>query len=126
MHQGSVLSPFLIALLVDVVTEFARDDKLNELLYADDLIMMSETIKGLRNKFLKWKEVFESKCLKVNFGKTKVMVSGGIIKDGMSKSKVDPRRVSSLRVKVNSVLCVQCGKWIHGRCAGLKAVAPKF
>ena len=25
MHQGSVLSPFLIAVLIDVVTEFARE-----------------------------------------------------------------------------------------------------
>ena len=47
-------------------------------------------------------------------------------KDGMSKSKVDPYRVFRLRVKVNSLLCVQCGKSIHGRCAGLNAVAPKF
>ena len=29
-----------------------------------------------------------------------------------------------MRVKDNSVLCVQCGKWIHGRCAGIKRVTP--
>ena len=37
MHQGSVLSPFLFAVVVDVVTEFAREGALNEVLYADDL-----------------------------------------------------------------------------------------
>ena len=36
------------------------------------------------------KKAFESKGLKDNLGKTKVMVSRGITKDGMSKSKVDP------------------------------------
>ena len=36
MHQGSVLSPFLLALVVDVVTEFARKGALSQLLYADD------------------------------------------------------------------------------------------
>ena len=41
MHQGSVLSPFLFAVVVDVVTEFARD---GELLYADDLVLVSETM----------------------------------------------------------------------------------
>ena len=51
---------------------------------------------GLMNKFLKWKEAFESKGLKVNLVKTKVMVSGGITKDGMSNSKVDPCSVCSL------------------------------
>ena len=44
MHQGSVLSSFLFAVVVDVVTEFARQDALSELLYTDDLIMMSETV----------------------------------------------------------------------------------
>ena len=52
------------------------------------------------------------------------MISGGITKDDKSKSKVDPRGVSSLRVKANSVLCAQCGKWMHGRCAGVKRVTP--
>ena len=88
-----------------------REVALSELLYAEDLVLMSETIVGLRNKFLKWKEAFESMGLKVNLGKTKVMVCGGFIKDGMCKSKVDPGVVCSLRVKVNSVLCLQCGKW---------------
>ena len=65
MHQGSVLSLFLFAVVVDVVTEFARDGALSELLYADDFILTSETIEGLRNKFLEWMEAFESKGLKV-------------------------------------------------------------
>ena len=38
MHQGSVLSAFLFALVVDVVTEFAGVGALSELLYADDLV----------------------------------------------------------------------------------------
>ena len=53
--QGSVLSPFLFTMVVDVVTKFTREGALCELLYADDLVLMSEIIEGLRNKFLKWK-----------------------------------------------------------------------
>ena len=94
---------------VNVATEFAREGALSELLYADDLVLMSETIKGLRNKFLKWKEAFERKGFKVNLEKTKVTVSGGITKDGMSKSKVDPCGVCILRVKANSVIV--CAVW---------------
>ena len=59
--QGSVLSPFLLAVVVDVVTEFVSENVLSKLLYADDLFLTSETIEGLRNKFIKWKEAFESK-----------------------------------------------------------------
>ena len=51
MHQGSVLSPFLFAVVADVVTELVREGALSELLYADDLVLMSETIMGLGNKF---------------------------------------------------------------------------
>ena len=83
---------------------------LNELQYADDLVLISETIEGLWNKFLKWKEAFESKGLKVNPGQTKVLVNGGFTKDGLPERKVDPCGVCSLRVKANSALCVQCGR----------------
>ena len=44
---------------------------LSELLHADDLVLISETIKGLINKLLKWKDDLESKGLKVNLLKTK-------------------------------------------------------
>ena len=36
MHQGSALSPFLFTVVLDVVTEFAREGALSELLFADD------------------------------------------------------------------------------------------
>ena len=106
MQQGSVLSPFVFAVVVDIVTELAKEGELSELLYANDLVLMRETIMGLRNKFIKWMEAFESKGLKVNLGKTKMMVSGGITKDGLSESKVYQCGVYSLRVKANSVLCI--------------------
>ena len=44
MHQGSVLSPFLFAVVIDVVTS-------SELLYA--AFLMGETIEVLMNKFIK-------------------------------------------------------------------------
>ena len=66
-------------MVVDVDTEFGRNGALSEFLYADDLVLMSETIDGLRNKLIKWKEAFESNGLKVNLVKTKVKVSSGIV-----------------------------------------------
>ena len=38
------------------------------------------------------------------------MVSSGITKDGVSKGKIDPCGICSLRVKADSVLCLWCGK----------------
>ena len=53
-------------------------------------------------------------------------ISGGITKDDLSKSKVDQCGVCCLRVEVYSVLCVHCGKWIHGRFARVKTVTAKI
>ena len=61
MYKRSVLSPFVFELVVDVVTEFAREGALGELLYAGDLVLMTETIMGLRNKFSKWKEALRAR-----------------------------------------------------------------
>ena len=82
-------------------------------MYADDTVLLSETIERLGDKFLTWKQALEDEGLKANLGKTKVMVRDGITKDGFSKSKVDPFWVCSLRVKANSVLNAQCGMWIQ-------------
>ena len=63
-------------------------------------------------------EASESNGFTVNLGKTKLVVRGSITKDGLSKSNVDPCGVCSFGfVKANSVLSVQCGERIHGRCA---------
>ena len=58
---------------------------LSELLHADDLVLINETIERLMNKFMKWKSS-ENKSLKVILGKTKVVVNKGITKDGFSQS----------------------------------------
>ena len=50
MYQGSVLSPFLFPVMVDV-TELARDGVLSEWMYADDLVLISETINGLISSY---------------------------------------------------------------------------
>ena len=104
VHQGSVLSPLLFAIVVDVITENARRGVVNELLYADDLIIMSE---DLKERFWNWKDALESKGLKVNTRKTKLMVSGS--ENELYKSKIDPCGVCGRRVMANSVLCTKCG-----------------
>ena len=56
MHHGSVLSPSLLAVVVDVFRVFAREGALCELLHA---VLMRNVIEGLRYKFISWKEAFE-------------------------------------------------------------------
>ena len=73
VKQGSVLSPLVFVIVVDVVMQNVRNGLMSEMLYADDLVLMSEMMEGLREKFWKWTEAFKRKRLKVNLGKTKVV-----------------------------------------------------
>ena len=85
MHKRSLLSPFILAVLADVFHELVREGMISELMYADDLALINRTTKDDRNKVTKWKEAFESEGLKVNSGKTKVMVCSSATNDGLSK-----------------------------------------
>ena len=123
-HKGSALSPLLFAIVVDVITESVKNGLMSELFYADELILTSETIEGLRAKFWKRKKAFESKGLKVNLRKAKVVVSGA--EGEVTVSKIDPCGICGKRVRANSVLCVKYRKWIHGRCAKVKRVTLKL
>ena len=73
VHQGSVLSPLLFACVMEALTQEVREGLPWELLYADDLVLMAESIEELKEKVMRWKECMEAKGLKMNTGiKTKV------------------------------------------------------
>ena len=57
---------------MNVVTEeVAREGC--ALMYADDLVLTCKTKEEVRQRFVAWRNVLESKGLKVNISKTKVM-----------------------------------------------------
>ena len=97
MQQWSEQSPFISAVVVDVVTVFAREGALSELLNADDLVKIIKTIQELRNKFLRWKEALKSNGVNVNLGTTKVMICGDTTLDGTFKRNVDACGFCGLR-----------------------------
>ena len=70
-----MLSLVVFATAVEVVTECPKRGLMIKILCANDLVLMSTNMENLKEKFLKWKEAFESKRLKINLRKTKVMRS---------------------------------------------------
>ena len=48
-HQGSVLSPLLLI----IVVENAREGLVNKIMHADGLVLINESMKNSREKFLK-------------------------------------------------------------------------
>ena len=78
-------------------------------------MLICETKEEARRRFVTWRNALESKGLKVNISKTKVM---RYARDGAPKeAAVDPCSVWGKRVSVNSIHCATCGYWVHGRCS---------
>ena len=89
---------------MEALKEF-RTSLLWELLCTDDLVLMSDSFEGIDKKFSDWKKGIESKGLRVNVGKTKVMISssnaGSVNKTGKYPCGVCHKGVGS-----NSIYCI--------------------
>ena len=109
LHQGSVLSSLLFAAVMDVVSSEARSGLPSEVLYADDLVIMAPTMEQLGGRVADWRAGLLGKGLKVNAGKSKVMVesSGGKMIVNCGKW---PCGVCGKGVQANSVQCTVCKK----------------
>ena len=90
VHQGCILSPCLFNLYAEYIMRNAGLEKeqagikiagrnINNLRYADDTTLMSESEEELKSLLMKVKEESEKVGLKLNFQKTKIMASGPII-----------------------------------------------
>ena len=74
VQQGSVLSPLLFIIVVETLSRRFREGLPYELLYADDLVLKADSMEKLMVKLGKWKESLETRGLRVNLCKTKVML----------------------------------------------------
>ena len=109
LYQGSVLSPLLFSAVMDVVSRETRSGLTSELLYADDLVIMAPTMEQIGRRVADWRASLLGKGLKVNTGKSKVMVgsSGGKMIVNYGKW---PCGVCGKGVQGNSVQCTVCTK----------------
>ena len=74
VHQGSVLSPLLFIIVLEALSREFRCGVPWEDLYADDLVIIAESLEECVRRLLVWKEAMEEKGLRVNAGKTKIMI----------------------------------------------------
>ena len=68
-----ILSPQLFTIVLEALSRHFRKGLPWELFYADDLVLLVESREKLMEKTSIWKEGLESKGLRVNIGKIKVM-----------------------------------------------------
>ena len=70
VHQGSVLSPLLFIIVLEALSREFRSGVPWEDLYADDLVIITESLEECVRRLLTWEEAMEKKGLRVNAGKT--------------------------------------------------------
>ena len=88
-------------------------------LYADDLVIIAELLQECVRRLLTPKEAMEEKGLRVNAGKTKIMICGTVL-DLMRSSGKFPHAVCHTGLGSNSIFCKGCKHWVHKKCSGLK------
>ena len=61
----------------------------------------------------------KNKVLRVNMGKTKVMICGNVL-DTIKLSGNYPCNVCRRGVGINSIFCTSCNAWVYKKCNGIK------
>ena len=119
VHQGSVLSLLLFIIVLEALSREFRSGVPWEDLHADDLVIIAESLEECVTRLLTWKEAMEKKGLRVNAGKTKIMICGTGL-DLLQSSGEFPCAVCRTGVGSNSIFCNGCKHWVHKKCSGLK------
>ena len=104
VHQACILSPCLFYLYAEYIMrnagldeaqagiKFARRN-INNLRYADDTTLMTESEEELKSLLMKVKEESEKAGLKLNIQKTKIMTSGPITSWQIDGETVESERL---------------------------------
>ena len=104
MHQGSALSSLLFVIVMEAISREFRVALPWELLYADDLVVITETEEYLIKRLNEWKNNVEKRDMRVNMNKTKVMISAERQKP-VQKAARWPCGVCGRGVGNNSIQC---------------------
>ena len=97
LHQGSALSPCLFAMVMDRMTDEIREEAPWTMMFADDIVICSESKEQVEEKLESWRYALERRGMKVNRRKTEYMCvnerqdtgSGTVKMQGEEVAKVD-------------------------------------
>ena len=70
LHQGSVLSPFLFAVIMDRITDEVKREPLWTILFPDNTVIYKETREEVEQRLECWRYVLERREMKVSRSKT--------------------------------------------------------
>ena len=78
LHQGSALSPFLFAVIMDRLTNEVRRELLWTMLFADDIVICEKTREEVEQTLESWRYALERREMKVSRSTTEYLcINGG-------------------------------------------------
>ncbi|KAK3532173.1 hypothetical protein QTP86_009194 [Hemibagrus guttatus] len=66
LHQGSALSPFLFAMVMDQLSEEVRQESPWTMMFADDIVICSESREQVEENLARWRFALERRGMKVS------------------------------------------------------------
>ncbi|KAK3529887.1 hypothetical protein QTP86_007205 [Hemibagrus guttatus] len=117
LHQGSVLSPFLFAIVMDQLSEEVRQESPWTMMFADDIVICSESREQVEENLERWRFALERRGMKVSRSKTEYMCvneregSGTVRLQGEEVKKVQEFKYLGSTVQSNG----ECGKEVKKR-----------
>ncbi|KAK3568084.1 hypothetical protein QTP86_030306 [Hemibagrus guttatus] len=117
LHQGSALSPFLFAIVMDQLSEEVRQESPWTMMFADDIVICSESREQVEENLERWRFALERRGMKVSRSKTEYMCvneregSGTVRLQGEEVKKVQELKYLGSTVQSNG----ECGKEVKKR-----------
>ena len=119
LHQGSALSPCLFAMMMDRMTDEIREEAPWTTMFADDIVISSESKEQVEEKLESWRYALERRGMKVNRRKTEYMCvnerqdnsSGTVKMQGEEVAKVEDFKYLGSTVQSNG----ECGREVKKR-----------
>ncbi|KAF7651214.1 hypothetical protein LDENG_00113870 [Lucifuga dentata] len=117
LHQGSALSPFLFAVVMDRLTDEVRQESPWTMMFADDIVICSESREQVEENLERWRYALERRGMKVSRSKTEYMAvnerdSSGMVRlQGIEIKKVEDFKYLGSTVQSNG----ECGKEVKKR-----------
>uniref|UniRef100_A0A3B4DPZ4 ribonuclease H n=1 Tax=Pygocentrus nattereri TaxID=42514 RepID=A0A3B4DPZ4_PYGNA len=117
LHQGSALSPFLIAMVMERLTDEVRQEAPWTMMFADDIVICGESREQVEENLERWRFALERRGMKVSRDKTEYMCvnereAGGKVKmQGVEVVKVDDFKYLGSTIQSNG----QCRKEVKKR-----------
>ena len=98
LHQGSVLSSFLFAVIMDRLTDEVRREIPWTMLFANDIVICEETREEVEWRLESWRYALERRGMKVSRSKTEYLcVNGGNDKETVKMENTKVPRVKEFK-----------------------------